>query len=152
MEQRKKAKPPGGSGGVLVSHVHQLSGRLFSRILKEQGIDALNPAQGRIVFALWQADGISQTELATRTKLDKSGLAIMLDRLEEAGQVERRLDATDARKSMIFLTETNKALHASYRIASEKMLGIFYAGFSSARIADFETALQDIVANCEGAM
>jgi MarR family len=70
-------------GGSLVSRAHQISGRVFARVLKEYGIDELNPAQGRILFELWKEDGLSQAELAQRTRLDKSTLALMLDRLEE---------------------------------------------------------------------
>ena len=57
-------------GGVLVAQVHQLAGRVFSRILRNHGIEDLNPAQGRIVYALWKESPLSQAQLSERTRLD----------------------------------------------------------------------------------
>lgn len=124
-----------------------MSGRIFSRVLKKHGIEDLNPAQGRILYVLWQNDGITQTELAERTKLDKSTLAIMLDRLVGDGQVERVRDATDARKRLIRTTKKNRALHGAYAEASDEMTEIFYRGISETEIDRFEKTLGKILAN-----
>jgi MarR family transcriptional regulator, organic hydroperoxide resistance regulator len=132
-----------------VAQVHQLSGRLFSRILREHGIGDLNPAQGRIIFALWREDGLTQAELAARTKLDKSTLTAMLGRLEEAGQVRRTLDAADARLRRVHLTAGNRRLHDTYRAASEEMLRHYYRGLKNTEITAFETTLRRLIANLE---
>lgn len=55
-------------GGFLITKIHQLAGRIFARKLREYHIK-INPAQGRIMFVLWQNDGISINELAQKTKL-----------------------------------------------------------------------------------
>lgn len=128
-----------------------MSGRVFSRVLKKHGIEDLNPAQGRILFVLWQHDGITQTELADRTKLDKSTLAIMLDRLVDDGQVERVRDESDARRRIIRTTEKNRALHGAYAEASDEMTEIFYRGISGTEIDRFERTLGKILANLEDA-
>ena len=47
------------NGGFLVTKVKQLSDRVFEKILNEKKIDAFNGAQGRILYVLWQGDGIS---------------------------------------------------------------------------------------------
>ena len=140
-----------GEGGVLVAQVHQLAGRLFSRILREHGIGELNPAQGRIIFALWREDGLTQAELAARTKLDKSTLTLMLKRLEEAGQIQRQGDATDARIRRVHLTALNRKLHETYRTASEEMVHHYYRGLEKAEIALFEATLRRIIINLEEA-
>jgi hypothetical protein len=44
-------------GGFLISKIHNLSARIFSKKLKEYEIE-IGPGQGRIIFALWQEDGI----------------------------------------------------------------------------------------------
>jgi MarR family transcriptional regulator, organic hydroperoxide resistance regulator len=146
------AAAPTRSGGLLVSQAQQLGGRVFSRILKEHGIDELNPAQGRIVFSLWQEDGLAQNELARRVKLDKSGLALMLDRLEERGQIERKPDPSDARKKRVYLTAANRRLHAEYAKASAEMNALYYRGLSESEIDGFEASLAAIVANLESAL
>ena len=46
------------NGGFLVSKIKQLGDRIFEKILSEKNIDAFNGAQGRILYVLWQEDGI----------------------------------------------------------------------------------------------
>jgi DNA-binding MarR family transcriptional regulator len=144
-------RPPVRDGGRLISQAHQLGQRVFARILKAHGIDELNPAQGRILYALWREDGLSQSELCRRTKLDKSTMALMLGRLEAGGQVERGVDPRDARLSLVRLTPRNRSMHAAYAAASEEMLSIYYRGFSTEEIEAFESALARIIANLESA-
>ncbi len=138
-------------GGVLVAQVHQLSGRVFSRILRRHGIEDLNPAQGRMVYALWKKSPLSQAQLSERTRLDKSTLALMLERLEAAGQVERVTDPVDARRKLVSLTDANRKMHAAYLAASEEMLSIFYRDFSSEEIDAFESTLRRLLSNLEEA-
>jgi DNA-binding MarR family transcriptional regulator len=138
-----------GEGGVLVAQVHQLAGRLFGRILREHAIEDLNPAQGRIIFALWREDGLTQGELAARTKLDKSTLTLMLGRLEAAGQVRRQIDEMDARIRRVHLTARNRKLHEAYRLASEEMFHHYYHHLKKDEIAAFEATLRRIIANLE---
>ena len=47
------------NGGFLVTKIKQLGDRIFEKILSEKNIDAFNGAQGRILYVLWQKDGIS---------------------------------------------------------------------------------------------
>lgn len=136
-------------GGSLVSRVHLLSARVFSRILKERGLGELSPGQGRILYELWKEEPISQGELAARTKLDKSTLALMLDRLEEAGQIERTSDRADARRRLVGTTTANRALHGAYEDASREMTELFYRGIGDTEINRFERTLAKIIANLE---
>jgi DNA-binding MarR family transcriptional regulator len=140
---------PAREGGNLIAKIHQLAGRVFARILKEHGIDELNPAQGRIIYELWKEDGISQVLLAARTRLDKSTLALMLDRLERQGQLRRNRDPLDARRRIVELTAKNRATHAAYDAASRRMVSIFYRGMSDRDIATFERTLRRVMANLE---
>ena len=75
-------------GGFLIGQIHRFGGRILSKKLQARGIE-INPAQGRIMFVLWQDDGIPITELAKQTSLGKSTLTSMLDRLEQAGYLRR---------------------------------------------------------------
>ena len=47
------------SGGYLIGKIHRISGRIFAKLMKENNIEEINPAQGRILFTLWKQDGIS---------------------------------------------------------------------------------------------
>jgi len=133
-------------GGFLLSKVHRLSGRVFARMLKEHGIE-LNPAQGRILFVLWQEDGIPIRQLARRTSLGKSTLTSMLDRLEEAGHVVRERLEADRRVILVKRTDKDRAAQAAYERVSKAMADVYYAGLADEEIAAFERTLERILAN-----
>ncbi|MCX8128512.1 MAG: MarR family transcriptional regulator [Clostridia bacterium] len=134
-------------GGFLISKIHQLSGRIFSKKLKKHNINEINPAQGRILFALWQKDNIPIQELARITALGKSTLTRMLDRLEESGHLMRRFPSSDRRKVLIQLTDENKKMKAAYEQVSSDMTDLFYKGFEDTEILQFEGYLKRIFSN-----
>lgn len=136
-------------GGFLISKVHQISGRVFAKKLKLFDITDINPAQGRILFALWQKDNIPIQELAKRTSLGKSTLTRMLDKLEESGHLVRVFPDDDRRKVLIQLTEENKKMKKAYEDVSAEMTGLYYEGFSDAEIDQFEGFLLRIFNNLE---
>ncbi len=130
-----------------MAKIHQLGGRIFARLLKEHGVDQINPAQGRIMFVLWQEDGIPINDLAARTKLGKSTLTSMLDRLEAIGLVTRVPSKEDRRKIFIQRTPKDKDLENLYVRVSQEMTRIWYKDFTDARIKRFEVDLQKILDN-----
>jgi len=137
-------------GGFLVAKIHQLSGRIFARMLKKHGIEEINPAQGRILFALWKEDCIPIRELSVRTQLEKSTLTSMLDRLEESGFVVREPSKDDRRKILIRRTEKDRSFQKRYIAVSEEMLSLYYRGLSPKEIAAFESTCERILSNLSG--
>lgn len=134
-------------GGFLIAKIHQVSGRIFAKILKEYSIDQINPAQGRILFVLWKNDEIPISELAKETQLSKSTLTSMLDRLEKAGHITRIHSKKDRRTILLKLTEKDKSLQKVYSKVSDEMISIFYRKFSQEEIDEFECYLKRILAN-----
>ncbi len=132
--------------GFLMAKIRQVGGRIFERILKEYNIE-INSAQGRIMFALWQADGISINELSKKTQLKKSTLTSMLDRLETAGYLKRQRSKTDRRKILVKRTAKDKNLETRYVQLSQELTRIYYKGFSKAEIDRFENNLARILNN-----
>ena len=138
-----------GEGGLLIAKIHQTAGRIFAKKLKMYGIDEINPAQGRILFTLWQNDVISIKQLAKRTSLGKSTLTTMLDRLEESGHVLRIPSKEDRRKIMICLTDKNRSLEKVYEQVSDDMTDLFYLDFTRQEIDIFERYLRRIFNNLQ---
>jgi len=132
--------------GFLMAKIRQVSGRLIERILKEYGIE-INSAQGRIMFALWQGDGISINELAQKTQLKKSTLTSMLDRLENMGYIKRQRCRKDRRKILIKCTNKDKNLENRYVELSQEITKLFYKGFSKIETDRFESDLARILDN-----
>lgn len=134
-------------GGFLVSQIKRLQDRIFERLLREQGINAFNGAQGRILYVLWREDGLPISELGRRTSLAKTTLTSMLDRMEAKGHVMRVLDREDRRQIRIRLTDEAKGMDARYRAVSQKMTEIFYKGFSDSEIRAAEAVMTRILNN-----
>jgi MarR family transcriptional regulator, organic hydroperoxide resistance regulator len=134
-------------GGMLIAQVHQLAGRVFARKLREHGLSAINPAQGRILFALWKGDGIPIRDLVTRTKLQKSTLTSMLDRLEADGLITRNPSQEDRRIILIHLAREHEIIRDLFYDVSIEMIKAFYQGFSQEEIVDFELKLRRIIEN-----
>lgn len=133
-----------------MARIHQISGRIFAGRLRAAGIE-INPAQGRILFALWQQDGIPIQALKERTSLEKSTLTSMLDRLEEAGLVRRRPSPRDRRQILIERTERDRALERAYKAVSRVMTDLYYRGFGNKEIERFESYLRRVFENLDRA-
>jgi DNA-binding MarR family transcriptional regulator len=136
-------------GGFLLAKIHQLGGRIFARLLREHGVGQLNPAQGRIMFVLWQEDGIPFTALARRTQLDKSTLTSMVDRLERAGLVQRVPSKEDRRQIILHRTQKDRRLESLYVTVSREMNEVFYKGLSAHDATRLDSDLARILANLE---
>ena len=137
-------------GGYLISRIHQVGGRLFDKLLSEADIDAFNGAQGRILYVLWQEDGVSISEIARRTGLANTTLTSMLDRMVEAGLICRETVPGDRRRQRIALTEKSRALKDDYERISKRMNDLYYMGFSEEEYAQLEGYLLRILSNLEG--
>lgn len=135
------------NGGFLISKVKQIQGRVFERMLDENGISEFNGAQGRILFVLWETDDIPISVLSEQTGLAKTTLTSMLDRLEKSGHIVRVPDPADRRAIRVRLTESAEALRGKYGEVSALMNEVFYRGFEDGEILAFEEALGKILKN-----
>jgi len=131
----------------LIARVQLLSERVFSKILAKYELSEISPAQGRILFVLWNKDGISIQELAQKTSLGKSTLTSMLDRLEQGGFVKRVPSKEDRRAILIKLTEKDRACRDLYTKITKEKTDLFYEGFTAKEIDAFENYLQRVLDN-----
>lgn len=136
-------------GGFLITRIKQVSGRVLERILAERGVDAFNGPQGRILFVLWQKDGVPISELSRATGLAMTSLTSMLDRMEASGLIRRDRSDKDRRKVLIYLTDEARDLEKDYDEVSDEMNSIFYQGFSEAEMEQLDGYLQRVLANIE---
>ena len=137
------------TGGFLITRIKQVGGRVFDRILSQKKIDVFNGAQGRILYVLWQDNGVPISELSKQTGLATTTLTSMLDRMETAGLIYRDRGDKDRRKIRIYLTEKAKGLEEDYNAVSEEMSRIYYKGFSDQEIEQLESYLERILINVE---
>ena len=137
-------------GGFLISRIKQVGTRLFDRLLAEADIDAFNGAQGRILYVLWQKDGITISQLSAQTSLANTTLTSMLDRMEQGGLIRREASPTDRRALLICLTEKARSLQTDYDRISQQMNQRYYQGFTQDEVHQLEGYLQRILDNLEG--
>ena len=138
-------------GGTLLSQVHQVCGRVWNKILRENNMADLEGARGRIIFALWGKDGVPIKTLCEKTSLDKSTLTGIIDRLERDGYIERKPSETDKRSTLIWLTGKEQEFAKHVQKVSNQMNEIFYNGFTDEEITQFDGMLERILANCKEA-
>ncbi len=141
------------NGGYLTLKIHLLNGRLFNRLLANDGRARYNAEQGKIISALWDKRPQTASELAQVTGLANSTLTLMLKRLEEEqGLVVSVQDAKDKRKKWFDLTQEGVEQELVGNEVSDRLSSIFYDGFEEREIEQLESYLERILKNLETAM
>ncbi|MDO4193200.1 MAG: radical SAM mobile pair system MarR family transcriptional regulator [Erysipelotrichaceae bacterium] len=136
-------------GGFLITKVKQLGDRIFEKVLSERNIDAFNGAQGRILYVLWQEDGVPIKTVSDQCGLAITSLTTMLERMEKQGLITRIQDPSDKRKTLLYLTDKARSLKNDYDEVSNQMGDIYYRGFSEEEIRQFEGFLDRVRNNLE---
>ncbi len=137
--------------GFLISQIKQVQGRVFGRLLQACNVEEFNGPQGRILYVLWQSEGIPIVELAQKTGLAKNTLTAMLGRMEKNGLVCRMVSPSDKRQSLICLTPKARLLETRYDQVSQQMNALFFQNFNEKEILELEQYLDRIVFNLEQA-
>ena len=137
-------------GGFLISRIKQVGGRLFDRMLAEADVDAFNGAQGRILYVLWQQDGLTIRQISAQTSLANTTLTSMLDRMEQSGLILRTPSPTDRRAMLIRLTDKARSLREDYDRISQQMNELYYLGFTEEEVRQLEGYLQRVLDNLQG--
>ena len=137
------------NGGFQVSKIKQLGDRIFEKILAERGIEAFNGAQGRILYVLFQQDGVPIKTVSEKCGLAITSLTTMLERMEKSGLILRKQDAVDKRKTLLYLTDKARELEQDYIALSEEMGDIYYQGFTKKEVQEAEEYLDRIRLNLE---
>ena len=78
-------------GGLLITKINFLSGRIFNKMIKKDENIEINHSQGRILFALSKFGDMSINDLCMELSLSKSTLTSMLDRLYITEYIDKRI-------------------------------------------------------------
>ncbi len=122
--------------------------RLFGRAL-DQRIASLGVTHGRwpVLQALYEEDGLTQTELAGRLSIEQPTMANTLKRMERDGLVRRAPDPDDRRRAHIHLTEEARHLETPLAACARAVNVCALEGLDSAEIAAFMAVLRRVVDN-----
>jgi len=81
--------------------------RYLASRLEEYGVSV---PQSFVLFALLEEDGSTLKEIGTKAQIDSSSMTVLVDKLENEGLLERRLDSQDRRAIRVFLTQKGREL------------------------------------------
>ncbi len=113
--------------GFLISDVSRLMRRRFDERARALGATR---AQWRTLTTLSRNEGLNQGALADLLEVEPITLCRMIDRLEEAGLVERRRDPHDRRAWQLFLTEKSKPVLTQLKATADDMIENMLTGLS----------------------
>lgn len=117
------------SFGFLLHDVARLLRKRYEQRARPLG---LTRAQWQILAHLQRHEGINQSGLAEVLELEPITVGRLIDRMEDAGLVERRADPADRRAHRLFLTERAQPVLERSRALGEEVRGEAFAGFTAA--------------------
>jgi DNA-binding MarR family transcriptional regulator len=130
--------------GFLISDVSRLMRRRFDERARLIGVTR---AQWRTLTTLSRHEGINQGAIADLLEVEPITLCRMIDRLEEAGLVERRRDPGDRRAWLIFLTDKAKPIIAELHTLANDLFVFALDGVDDAARSATIATLNAIRAN-----
>ncbi|MCW8330956.1 MarR family transcriptional regulator [Photobacterium sp. SDRW27] len=95
------------SFGWMVNVIANQASKMFEAELKKQGLTiALWPT----LMCLWEEEGVTQSDISKKSKVENSTTTRTLDKLEKLELVERQPDPNSRRSFRIYLTDEGRAL------------------------------------------
>jgi MarR family transcriptional regulator, transcriptional regulator for hemolysin len=115
------------SFGFLLHDIAQLMGKRFEQRARSLG---LSRAQWRTLAHLQRCEGTNQSRLAELMEIEPISLARLVDRMEEAGLVERRSDPADRRAHRLYLTARARPKLEQCRVLGDAVRSEAFTGLT----------------------
>lgn len=147
MSQSPESKPtvPGTDRlGFLLHDSARLLRRRFEQNAAHYG---LSSAQWRLLVRVYKEEGVAQARLAELLEVEPISISRLVDRMEEAGWIERRADENDRRVRNIFLAEKSRAIFGEMRALANAVFEDALAGIDADQRAVILSGLQTICSN-----
>ena len=132
--------------GYQVNHLARLLAQALRHRIEEVGVV---PGQFAQLLALYEQDGLTQSELSRRVRIEQPTMAMTLKRMERDGLVERVPDPSDRRQALVLLTERAHRLEGDLTDAARATNAEAVDGLSAAEISAFMRTLDRLIANLE---
>ena len=135
------------TGYRLADNSRQLR-RLFDERVRGLGITG---PQARLLLSLERHPDQNQAFYAERLEIEPITLTRIVDRLEDAGWVERQADPADRRARILHLTDKSRGIVTRLRVGVEGLFEDMLAGFDAGERALFAAMLERIALNLAAA-
>ena len=104
----------------------------------------LSLPQCDVLTTLTEEEGISQQDLAKKLYVTKGNISGLVDRLNDAGLVERRSIDGDRRSHALYLTDAGRSLALSGIAAQHDFVARSFGRMDHDRLRDLERLLVDL--------
>lgn len=136
--------PRTSSLGYQVNHLARLLEAALRVRITPHGVA---PGQFAQLLALYEQDGVSQSELCRAVQIDQSTMALTLRRMERDGLVSRRPSHQDRRQVEIWLTDRARALEATLVACAQHTNAAATAGISETDLATAQHVITQLIGN-----
>lgn len=125
--------------------------RAFS-VLREHRTRAYGMSAGHwaILRQLLREDGISQHELSRRAAMPDPSLAVAIRSMERASLVRRRINHSDRREILVFLTPTAKQLESKLLPIVNELQSCACRGLSDGEVEVLQSLMFRMIENLSG--
>lgn len=120
---------PERSFGFLLHDIARLLRKRFDQRARALG---LSRSQWQVLAHLSRHEGINQSGLAEILEIENITLGRLIDRMEEAGWVERRPDRNDRRARLLYMTDKVTPMMERMRALAEETRNEALAGLPDA--------------------
>ena len=124
-----------------IAETARMMRRFYDRRASALGVTT---AQWRVLAWLSREPGLKQVELAERMDVEPITACRIIDRLEEAGRVERQRDPDDRRAWRLVLTPAAELIVIKLRALAEDMAGDAFDGFAPDEIEAIRAKLSRV--------
>jgi DNA-binding MarR family transcriptional regulator len=147
METRSADEPLGS----LISKAHLAMKSYFNHLIRQARIEVTADQWG-LLAALYHAPGMSQSDLARRSRKDKTGVTRMLDLLEEKGYLVREDDETDRRAHRIRVTPAGERIVKQVAPLAAEVSQASCAGLDAPQVEALRNMLYQIRENIDSVL
>lgn len=151
MVKRTKAKKDAGNNHFdIFIRCFSVSTKHRNALMKYAEENELQKGQHRLLFALSEmGDSVCQRDLAEKTRLTPSAIAINLKKLEKMGAVEKKVSESDNRYNMISLTPKGHKIIKEAQEAFKSIDEMSFQGFTEEEVEQLRDLLARVEKNME---
>lgn len=125
----------------LMSDVTRLARRAFDRRAAGLG---LTRAQWRTLKLIQRNEGVSQSAIAEELEMEAIAVGRVIDRLQQAGFVERRHDPNDRRRWCLHLTERAHEVTDAMQMIADELRTVAFDGVADDDLAAMTRVLESM--------
>ena len=133
--------------GYLVNHLGRVLARALEGRLIKHGVPL---GQFPLLLTLWDADGLTQSEIARRVGIEQPTVANTLRRMERDGLVRTEPDPSHRRQVLIKLTERGRELERPLKLEAAAVNQAATAKMPAADVEAFRQMIRVLLETLEG--